>query len=388
MSILCAAKMETGSAHAREGREGRSLPAGDSPSEIDGKLAPPASLSHVAEVFAEVRSLARRWAADDRQRQLLETAILGLEPHARRSAPLFFVDLPLLVYGAIRGDARPAIPLAAATTLLFLGADIFDDLADGDRPAHWDGYSHAEINLAAANVLCGLTPLALAQLPASADCKVAMQATLAKGLLRMSAGQQSDLAAHRRSQAGVAEIEAAVAGKSGEELAIFAELAAQLAEASADQIEHYAAMGRALGTGAQLASDCYELFTDPESRDLAHGVTTLPIALQLERLRGAERSAFEALLTRARTEEAAREVIRRRLIASGALRQCAFMVETYRQRALRNLAAAQPCEPAGGELRKLIGRISFFPARLAPPMMASANEAWHKTPTLEDLIVR
>jgi geranylgeranyl pyrophosphate synthase len=325
----------------------------------------------VAEVFAAVRSFARRWAADDRQRQLLETAIAGLEPHARRSEPVFFVELPLLVYGAIRGDARPAMPLAAATTLLFLGADIFDDLADGDRPAHWDGHSPAEINLAAANLLCALTPLALAELPASAERIVAMQTTLTKGLLRMSAGQQSDLAAHRRSQVGVADIESAVAGKSGEELAIFAMLAAQFAAASAEQVEHYAMVGRALGTGAQLASDCYELFTDPESRDLAHGATTLPIALQCECLRGAERNAFEMLLTRARTEEAARAEIRRQLMASGALRHCAFIVETYRQRALRMLAAAEPREPAAGELRALIGRISFF---LAKPALQPMKE--------------
>ena len=362
--------MKTDTAHHRQGR-----------SPLAGE-----KVSVVEEVFAEVRSLVRRHAADEGQRHLLETALMGLEPHACRSEPVFFVELPLLVYGAIRGDARPAVPLAAAATLLFLGADIFDDLADGDRPVHWDGRSHAEITLAAANVLCALTPLALDALPAPPERKVAMQATLATGLLRMSAGQHSDVTVRQRNQTSAADIEAAVAGKSGEELAIFAALAAQFAAASGEQVEHYAAMGRALGTGAQLASDCYELFTDPESRDLVHGTPTLPIALHRERLGGAEREAFEALLVRARTDEAARGEIRRQLIAGGGLRMCAFIVETCRQGALRSLAFANPREPGAGALRELIGSISFFPLNL--PSADPVSGAWHKPQTQEEQIIR
>ena len=65
-----------------------------------------------------------------------------------------FIPLPVLVYSGLRGHEGPAIPLAAATTLLFLGIDWFDDVAAGDRPA--------EANL----VLCALAQLAIAGLDA------------------------------------------------------------------------------------------------------------------------------------------------------------------------------------------------------------------------------
>ena len=340
--------------------------------------------SPVAEVFAEVGAFVLGRAAAGRQRQLLATALAGLDQHAAGTEALFFVDLPLLVHGAIRGDERPAIPLAVATTLLFLGADILDDLADGDRPAHWHGCSPAEINLAGATLLCALTPLAIGHLRAPADCVLAMQETLASGLLRMGAGQQSDLAGIGGGHVRADEIEAAVAGKSGEELAIFATLAAQLAGAPAGVVEHYAAMGRAVGTGAQLASDCYELFTDPASRDLAHGTPTLPTALRLERLRGGARAAFADLLDRARTAEAAREEVRRQLRAGGELRQCAFIVEIHRQRALRQLALAVPLEPAASGLRALIDRISFFPQTIAGPTASGAQADMHRNQTREE----
>lgn len=350
------------------------------------------SPARVAAVLAAVKSLVGRQAASDRQRALLERALIGLEAPVEKTDRLFFVELPLLVHAAIGGDEHPALPLAAATTLIYLGADIFDDLADGDRRAHWEGYSPAEINLAAASLLSALAPLAVANLAAPAERIVAMERTLASGLLRMAAGQQSDVSATgRNAPVRPEDVEAAVAGKSGEELAIFAALAAQLAGAPAPIVDRYAAMGRALGTGAQLASDCYELFTDPACRDLAHGTPTLPIALHLERLRGADRVAFVELLTRARTEHDARRSVREQLIAAGTLRHCAVEVEIYRQRALRELALAAPVEPAAGELRSMIASISFFPQKITAPgplaAVVDSNKQSNHQPREEPTIV-
>ena len=319
------------------------------------------------DVLAGAAGLIQRHAGTAHQCRLLMTALRGLQDPALDDPPLQLacVHLPLLVYASLRGDAAPAIPLAVVTALLHLGIDVFDDLADGDLPAHWAGHRPAEIHLAAATLFAALPQLALADLDAAPACRVAMQRALAGSLLRMSAGQQRDLALAGAATAGPDDIAASVDDKSGEELALFAALAAQLAGAPAALVRTYAALGHALGTGRQFAEDCYDLFTAPHSRDLASGARTLPIALYLERQTGEERARFLALLADARRDAAAQEAVRRCLRAAGVLRHCAVIVEVYCQRARRLLEEAAAGEPGRGGLQGMVDVVSFFPRR--PP---------------------
>lgn len=308
------------------------------------------------DVLACAEAFALGRAVTPHQRRLMETALHGLRSDLDEQAVHPFVEVPLLVYAGVRGDEAPAVPLAAITTLLFLGIDIFDDVADGDLPGHWAPYRPAEINLAAATLLCALPQLALAELNAPLATLAAMQQALARGLLVMSAGQERDLASAGSAHARVQDVEASVAAKSGEEVAMFATMAAQFAGADRDIVSAYAALGRAIGTAGQLASDCHDLFDAPESRDLANGTRTLPIVLHLDR-----ETSFLDLLEKARNDPAARDEVRRHLRASGALRHCAFVVEVYCQRALEALEEARPLEPARSGLRLVIDRLSFFP---------------------------
>ncbi len=312
------------------------------------------------DVLQYAETFALNSAVTEHQRRLLQTALVGLRQQALEGELAQFVHLPLLIYAALEGDEQAARPLAAATSLLFLGLDIFDDIADGDLPTHWANYRTSEINLAAATLLAAIPQLIIAELDAPPERLAAMQRTLAEGLLRMSAGQQRDLATAGSERVSVAEIEASVEMKTGEEVAMFARLAAQLAGASVETANIYAAMGRALGTGGQLSSDCYDIFTAAHSKDLANGTRTLPIALHLERQNGAERGVFLAMLDKARYDAAAQEEVRERLRAAGEMRCSAFVVETYCQRALRLLDQANPHEAARGELRALINSVSFF----------------------------
>jgi geranylgeranyl pyrophosphate synthase len=118
-------------------------------------------------------------------------------------------------------------------------------------------------------------------------------------------------------------------------------------------------MGLALGTGCQIASDCYDLFQAKHSVDLANGTRTFPIVLRLQRQTGEERARFLDLLERAREKTAAQEEVRRRLRAAGELRRCAVIVEIYRQRALRALHEVDPWEPARSGLRMRIDEMRF-----------------------------
>lgn len=311
------------------------------------------------DVLAQAQALVERHACTEHQRRLLKVALVGLELQSRETEAPVFMHLPLLVYAGLCGDHRPAIPLAVATSLVFLGMDIMDDLADGDRPAHWAGHSPGEINLAAATLLCALPQLILAELDAPPHRLAAIHQTLASGLMRLAAGQQRDLAMTGSADASADEVEAVLLAK-GEEMAIFAALAADLGGASAERVEAYAYLGRAIGVAGQLASDCYDLFTDSDSRDLMHGTRTLPIVLHLQRQAAEERVLFLSLLERARADLAARSVVRERLRTAGGLRQCALMVEVQCQRALRTLEKVDPLEPARTGLREMTASISFF----------------------------
>jgi geranylgeranyl pyrophosphate synthase len=114
----------------------------------------------------------------------------------------------------------------------------------------------------------------------------------------------------------------------------------------------YAEVGRALGTSRQLQSDCYDLLAKRDSKDLASGTRTLPIAWYLH--------GMSELLDRARTEPAAREEVRSHLIAAGAFRASGIVIELYCERARQALAKADPVEPAAGALRRRIDGASLF----------------------------
>jgi geranylgeranyl pyrophosphate synthase len=309
------------------------------------------------EVLARAEAFALHAAPTPELRALLDTALVGLRDQARRYPRAVFVHLPLLVYGGLRGDDAPAVPLAAATSLLFLGLDICDDLADGDLPAHWTGHRASAIHLVSLSLLATLPQLAIAAVDAPAATRDAMQATLAGGLLEMIGGQLRDVSAAGTAEVRAADVEESVVAKSGEELAIFATLAAQLAGAATAQTEQYAALGRALGTAGQLASDWLDVFHAPHSKDLAAGTRTLPIVLGLNRLEGSARRDLLALLDRARRDESVHETIRQRLHDARVLWQCALTIEVYRQRALRLLDAVAAREPARDRLRALIYRV-------------------------------
>ena len=184
--------------------------------------------------------------------------------------------------------------------------------------------------------------------------------TLSRALLKMSAGQLTDLSMNGRDEVRASEIERSVAAKSGEELSLFASLAAQFAGASAEIVSHYEAMGSEMGTAGQLASDCYDIFQAAHSKDLANGTRTLPIALYLEKASAWERRSFLELLDRSRKEDSCIKEIRGRLHEAGILKFCAFIIELHIQRALKELREAQALEPASGELGRLIEKISFF----------------------------
>jgi geranylgeranyl pyrophosphate synthase len=305
-------------------------------------------------VVAYATAFALQAAPTPEMAATLETAFIGLATHAARYHRVFFVDVPVQVYASVRGETTPAMPLASAIGLLFLGLDTADDVTDGDLPSYWEGYSLADIQIVTLALLASLPQQIVAGLDAPAETRAGMQEAIARTTLKMLAGQQRDVRTAGTADVRAIAVEESVAAKSGEEVALFASLAARLAGADASHIAHYEAMGRALGTAAQLTSDCDDLFVAPHSKDLAAGTRTLPIALGLERMTGPARDEFITLLDRARTDVEAGREVRRRLRDTGVLAPCTLYIEIHRQRALAALDAAGAREPARSRLRRLI----------------------------------
>jgi geranylgeranyl pyrophosphate synthase len=267
-------------------------------------------LSSIEKIIAEI-------SVSPQQRALLQTAVVGLQRNVLSTAEsgdrIPSIELPLGVYAAITGSDEAAVSLAAACALVCLSVKLFDDLADGDRQSHWAGHSAGEINLAAATVLSALPQLILARLDLAPLRRLRMQQILADGLLRISAGQQVDLALTGTHEVSVAEVEAAVIGKTGERFATYCRLAAEMAAATPQAMADYAAFGREIGVARQLISDCHELLVDPECRDIAHGTRTMPIVAHINRLSGTDRARFLDCLDSARTDRRAEQSVRREL---------------------------------------------------------------------------
>ena len=289
-------------------------------------------------------------ATNAAQRGLLATALATLERTVagiRAAGSIVpFIDLPWSVLAAETGaDAAAAPELAGACSLVFLALDIFDDLADGDWREEWSGHRPAEMTLVAATLLSALPSLIIGQLDAPDATRIGMQARLSTALLRMSAGQQADLASVDAAEIAPEAVEAAVRGKSGEQHALYCALAALLAGAEPDRVTAYAEMGLALGTAGQLGSDCHELLCDPAMRDLANGTRTMPVALHLRRLDDNGHDAFLKILDEARHSDAARREVRSIIKDSGAVRRVLVLAAVHVERA--RSAAVRACpDPA------------------------------------------
>lgn len=312
-----------------------------------------------AEVFGCALDFVRECAVSDHQKKLLVLSIMDLKEDVSQEVFLPFIDLPLHVYGGIRGTVIPVIPLAAATTTLFAGIHLLDDLIDGDLSGEWGTMDVGQVHLTAHALLSTLPQLMIANLNIPAGQKNLLQDSLATGLLRMAAGQMEDVRMTGRQDVQTVQVEDALRGKSGEELALFARLAAQMADADEPTVRACDEFGRLLGVACQIASDYYDLFQARFSKDLARGTRSLPIVLFLDKKKGDERDRVLELLQRAQKGESTREQITALLRKNGVVKWGAFWMDGYCQKACRILDGMQVQEPYKGRLHQMVEDVSF-----------------------------
>ena len=272
---------------------------------------------------------------------------------AERLGWMPFINLPFDVTAAAGGNPALAVPLSAASAFVFSGLDVIDDIADGDCQPQWEGVPQAQQTLAGISAMVSFPQLLIASLPLPPAQIAAMLALLARRMLQAGAGQQLDLALVGAEQPDPDTVVASVAGKSGEQLALYCEWAALAAGAGTETVAAWGDYGRALGIAAQIQSDMSELCHDAWCRDLASGNRTLPIAYHLQKA-GPARIDFLALLALARTDLEAQRAVRRTLFDSGAIRMAALVAQLYVERGRRALQRAGAREPGLSRLTALL----------------------------------
>ena len=297
-------------------------------------------------------------------RRLLQTHLGVGKDRADDWPQMSSVQLPLLVHAAITGDERPALPVAGACTLLYLGADLFDSIADHELPPSWQGRDSSQASLAATTLLGALPQLSIARLREHGTPPEKLW-TLAHLFadygLTMGAGQYEDLLFPTLENVSVEDSRAMAEQKSGAEYALFATAGASLATEVHSTVEAYSAYGSCFGIAQQLINDAQDIWGHKRGHDLSNGKCTFPVAHALSTLRGEKRERLQKLLAAARDSTHHHDGVRGLLAEAGSLRYTALIVWLYQQQARGHLASASPRDPAARDLYLLLDQASILP---------------------------
>ena len=315
-------------------------------------------------VFALIDELILALPVRQGHRQLLRIHLEIGRERAEAWPRMSSVQLPLLVHAAIAGDEKPALPVAGACTLLYLGADLFDSIVDHELPPSWRTHDSSQASLAATTLLGALPGLSIARLQekGTPSAKLWTLARLfANAGLTMGAGQYEDLLFPNLQNVSIEDSRAMAEHKSGAEYALFATAGATLATEDPSTIEAYASFGSCFGIAQQFINDAQDIWGDGSGRDLSNGKRTLPIVHALSTLRGKRRERLQRLLRAARESPEHHDGVRAMLVEAGSLRFTALLVWLYQQQARSHLASASPQEPAAQELYTLLDQSSLVP---------------------------
>jgi geranylgeranyl diphosphate synthase, type I len=318
----------------------------------------------VGRVFALVDELTEELPVPSIHRELLRVHLGLAREDAETSPEMSAVQIPLLVHAAVAGDEKPALPVAAACTLLYLGADLLDSMLDHELPPSWHTRDSAEVTLTATTLLAALPQLFIARLREEGTPPAKLSALsylFADTVLMMNAGQHEDFLFPNLENVSLEDSRAMVERKSGAANALFARVGAVLATEDSSTIEAYAAFGSCFGIAKQLINDMWGIWGETTSQDLLNGKRTFPIVHALSTLRREQRERLQKLLAVARESAEHHDEVRAVLAAAGSVRYTALIAWLYQQRARNRLSAAAPRGSAGRELRMLLDRSSVLP---------------------------
>jgi geranylgeranyl pyrophosphate synthase len=316
------------------------------------------------QVFALLDQVIEALPVHSYHREVLQAHFRIEREQAAAQPEMSAIQMPLLVHEAITGDERAALPVAAACTLFFLGADLYDSILDHELPPYWRTRDSAEVNLAATTLLAALPQhsIALLRKEGTPPARLwALSHLFADTILELNAGQHEDVLFPNLRNVSLEDSRLMAERKSGSAGALLAKAGAVLATEDPLTIEAYAAFGLCFGTAKQLINDVWDIWGEDTSRDLLNGKRTLPIVHALSTLRGEQRERLQNLLAVARESAEHHDEVRALLAAAGSVRYTALIVWLYQQQAQNHLAVASPPGVAGREIRMMLDEVSLLP---------------------------
>lgn len=318
----------------------------------------------VGRVFAFLDDVIQALPIHTCYRELLQAHLRMEREQAATRPERSPIQVPLLVHEAITGDDRPALPVAAACTFLYLGADLYDSILDDELPPFWRACDAAHVNLIATSLMATLPQLSVASLreQGTPSAKLwALAHLFADTLQTMIAGEYEDVLFPDVENVSLEASTLMSERKSGSAGALLARAGALLATDDPFTIEAYAAFGSCFGMAKQLINDVWDIWGEDTSRDLLNGKRTLPIVYALSTLQGEQYERLRKLLAAARESSDCHDEVRALLAAAGSVRYTALVVWLYQQRAQNHLVAASPRGRAGREIQMLLNEASLLP---------------------------
>ena len=149
--------------------------------------------SRQAKVFDLASQVIRSCAASQELENLL-MFFLNEKQKKVSGSYILSASIPYGIYSSIKGSDNNALYLAVSCLLLYLSADIIDDIADGDFVRFWGkSVTPSEGILASLLLSSSIAPLALDWLEIDAKLLSSIKSSMSKFIVRCSAGQLGDL---------------------------------------------------------------------------------------------------------------------------------------------------------------------------------------------------
>jgi geranylgeranyl diphosphate synthase type I len=314
--------------------------------------------AHIAAVDEEIRALLTGADASLQPFYGMMLYHLGLEaergPSGKRLRPV----LCTLVYEALTGNERAALPAAAAIELLHNFTLIHDDIEDQDparhhRPTVWSVWGVPQA-INAGDGMFAVSRLAVQRLRGFPAERVLEFARLIdEACVRVCEGQFLDISFETRTDVTTERYRAMAAKKTGALFAAAAQGAALLATDDVAVRETLARFGDAFGQAFQAHDDVLGIWASTERtgkvemNDLTKRKKTLPVVLAFERAQGKARERLAALFAPpAPLSSESVEEIREILDELGVRALIDAEISTQRGRALHALRGIAPIAAA------------------------------------------
>ncbi|MDQ0808372.1 hypothetical protein QFZ63_000086 [Streptomyces sp. B3I7] len=232
------------------------------------------------------------------------------------STTSIFRMLPFPIIGSLSGRPESVVPLMAASRLWWVGAEIFDDLADGEYDAKESGPSPSQASVGSAACLTAI-PLDLLDHQMVPDCfRAAWASEMIDSSLRAAEGQLADLSSLTAPPSWAAVMKS-YAGKTGAPYARDAAMTAQLAGVDDEAVRGWRNFGRLFGVLRQLTNDRCRPNSPEIDVDMTNGTRTLLFAHATEVVSGSsEAEKLRALYAEAQRNPEVHEELREYLSQS------------------------------------------------------------------------